>query len=218
MCGTGRRAPSSTPCALAASVARYALDQDHHVQLALCGTKFELIGPLHGRGDLEEVLRVLALAQATGEQPFAAWLPRVLAAAPEELDPGRGLHRGDGATRTRLGFPTAGACLIVPVVVDAASFMPSASRARVRGAAPRGAASGACAWARTRSGLPGDEDARLLPAARAAWYALQLVTIVAIALERVRPAMQVRLHRRLGCAVARPRSPSATGGAARPRR
>jgi uncharacterized protein (DUF58 family) len=137
LCGTGIETTAEYAIRAAASVARYALEQGHYVQLALCGAKFELIGPLHGRGDLEEVLRVLALAQATGEQPFAAWLPRVLAAAPEDSTL-VAVYTDAAARPAPVSAFNRRGVLIVPVVVDAASFAPPASRARVRGAAPRG--------------------------------------------------------------------------------
>ena len=68
---------------IAASAARYALGQRHHVQIALCGVSFERIGPVEGVGELDSVLRALALARCDGEASFGSHLSRLVGITPQ---------------------------------------------------------------------------------------------------------------------------------------
>ena len=137
-CGEGIETTTEYAIRVAASVARYALEHGHYVQLALCGETFEMIGPLRGASRLEDILRALSLAKAGGETPFSGWLSRLVAVAPADstvilayADASAGDLAGAAAFRRKN-------VLAVPVVIDATSFgalgptQAAASRLRAR--------------------------------------------------------------------------------------
>jgi len=107
---------------IAGSIARYALSQGHHVQLLLCGQSVERVGPVGRTSDLDRLLRTLALARAEGEKRFGEHLGRIDALTPIQstavliyLDGNAGWLAGIESLRSK-------GCLVLPIVIDAASF------------------------------------------------------------------------------------------------
>ena len=125
---------------IAGSIARYALERGHYVQLALCGRTLECIGPVSGIADLERIQRALALAEADGDGRFGQWLPRVAALAPPDSTAVLIHLDANAGAMSAMSALTGRGVLVVPVVLEAVSF----------GAAPRPASPAPGAGLRAR--------------------------------------------------------------------
>ena len=120
--GNGIHTAAEDAIRIAGSVARYALEQQHHVQLLLCGATVKSVGPLKDLAELDIVLQALALARCDGDKTFGDHLESIAASIARNstavlvyVDANAG-SLGTIATMQQQGV------LVVPVVVEAASY------------------------------------------------------------------------------------------------